>query len=147
MPTELKTENSKLGELQKVYRVKFGCRQIFLFGFILFPWAFFTITMLATQGFILLVFVIPLSAALFLLLRAYLEERHDELRIYENGFTYFQTRKKLQSCLWKEIDHFIRAKNAGFDGVRKKNGEAIYWSTQMPGIDDLTAGECAKFLE
>lgn len=147
MPRKINTEDSNLGKLQKVYRFKFVCGQIFMLSFIIYPLALFTLGIFVTGGFLLLIFVIPLSIAFYALLATYWPDRKDELSIYQNGFTYYTSRKGLQSCLWKEISHFIKGRWNSIDGVRKKNGEAIYFSDEMPGIDDLTAGERAKLLK
>ena len=147
MARRKQAENLNLGELQKVYRVKLGCTQLFLFGFVLVPWIFLTIGMIATGSPIPLIFIIPLSAAFFFLLGSYSQERHDEMRVYENGFTYFKVRKGLQTCFWSEIEYFIKARWNVVDGVRKKNGETIYWSSNMPGVDDLTADGRNKLMQ
>lgn len=76
--------------------------------------------------------------------------RKDELRIYENGFTY-KGGKNLQACLWQEIktcDH--RERNnmeiAELDddafplgSVEKHNGEVIAFDFDLPGTPEIIA--------
>lgn len=68
----------------------------------------------------------------------------DELRIYENGFTY-RTSGKFYTCLWAEIENCTRrelnAREIGRTGedlrplysVKKKNGELIEFESDVEG--------------
>ncbi len=126
-----------LGELENIYRVKHGFWTIALYSFLFFPWILFTAGMFATKSFILLIFVIPLSVLFFGMLSSSFKERHDELNIYQNGFTY-QSRKGLQSCLWNEIaDCQYEKWTKEIIDIKKEAGDWISFSSAIQGLDEL----------
>ena len=85
-----------------------------------------------------------------LVLRQMFASRHDELRIYQNGFTY-KSGRNLQTCLWKEIRNYrhrernhreITALENGvvpLGAVEKKNGEVIEFDSDLPGTTEIIA--------
>ncbi len=126
-----------LGELENIYRVKYGFWTIALYSFLFFPWILFTAGMFATKSFILLIFVIPLSALFFGMLSSSFKERNNELNIYQNGFTY-KSRKGLQSCLWNEIADCRHEKwTKEIIDIKKETGEWINFASSIKGLDEL----------
>lgn len=114
--------------------VVFGC---FLFGILIY---------ISSEDWL----AIPVCALPFLVLFTGLVwylfvSRRDELRIYENGFT-LHSRNKVNSCLWSEINTYVRreplpsdlenpAGNFALDYVEKKNGEKIFFDSNLKGTE------------
>ena len=138
------------GELRGVHRVRRGCAENFLpLGALLFLLVFGVITYVASRD----AWAIPCCILLPLLLFAaaswhLFSTRSDELRIYEKGFTY-QSGRKLQSCLWTEIETCTRREPNNRElgelaadafplaSVTKKNGDVIAFETDVPGTPEI----------
>jgi len=92
---------------------------------------------------ILSIFVcsLPLVLIFLLVARSTFRERRDELKIFENGFTYID-RKLTVNCLWNEVDDYSQTTGA-FGGaekltsIRKSDGTWIPIATNMQGEDQL----------
>lgn len=139
------------GELEKVHRVRRSKFQIIIIPALIF--------LLLLGGIIAYtetrdVWVIPFCVLLPFLLFAGLvwhlfSTRRDELRIYENGFTY-KGGKNLQACLWSEIKFFyhrelnelemteLKAGIFPLGSVEKKSGEVIAFDPGLPGTPEIT---------
>jgi hypothetical protein len=73
----------------------------------------------------------------FVYLWSIISTRKDELKVFENGFTY-HTRKELVSCLWDEIEDYSTVRRStDISGIKKENGPWISLASNMQGIDDL----------
>ena len=140
------------GELQNVYRVKRSKAEIILIpGVLLFLLTFGVITYVASRDAWTIPCCIVVPLLLFsLVVWQFVSTRKDELRIYENGFTY-RAAKKLHACLWTEIKtyHHRELNNREItelaDGVfplgavEKKNGEQIDFDSDVPGTPEIIA--------
>jgi hypothetical protein len=140
------------GELENVYRLERSKAEIILIpGVLFFLLAFGVITYVANRDLWTIPCCIVVPLLLFsLVVWQFISTRKDELRIYENGFTY-RAAKNLQSCLWTEITTYHhRERNnreitepAGdvfpLGAVEKKNGERIDFDHDLPGTPDIIA--------
>ena len=137
------TNEEPLGQLNAIFHVKFNAAYFI-------PHA--ALSLLALLGFAIFwgasgwkVYVSAAVFALFSLPFLYavwltIPTLWDELRVYENGFTY-SSRRGLQTCVWKqivdvggEVDTGNRSK---FTSVTKRNGERIVFAYKMRGRDLL----------
>jgi hypothetical protein len=138
------------GELQNVHRVRRSLSEKLLApGVLLFLLVFGIITHLANRDVWTIPCCIVIPALLFSIVVWHLfTTRKDELRIYANGFTY-QSGRKLQSCLWTEIETCTRrepnqrelielaGKPNPLASVVKKNGESIAFEPDVPGTHEI----------
>jgi len=147
------------GELLNVYRVKRGLSEkIFVPAVLFFLIPFGVITYIASEDKWTIPFCIGIPVLMFLMVVWQLfSTRRDELRIYENGFTY-KTRKDLQVCLWTEIASYEHRERQGreftelADGifplgaVEKKNGELIAFDFNLSGTPEIVVNfeQCRK---
>ncbi len=146
-------QNQSLGELKGVYHVKLKLTKflphlvlffLFLLGIYLLigslylsynaEWKKYTtifFTILKS-----LILIPPFPLALWYSLRGV----RDELKIYENGFTY-KSKKGLESCLWSEImdgNFVIDLDNqTKATSVIKRNHKKIIFSFGMQGLDEI----------
>ena len=138
------------GELMSVYRVKRRKSETtIILSAILFVLIFGVITYVASED----IWTLPICVVIpFLMVCSVVWQlfstRNDELRIYQNGFTY-KSAKKLQSCLWEEIQSYrlrernnqeiLELENGIFplDSVEKKNGEVIDFENDLPGTPEI----------
>ncbi len=141
------------GKLRNVYRVRRNFGEKFLPpAVLLFLVVFGVITYIASRDAWAIPCCIVIPVFLFCMAVWQLfTTRRDELRIYENGFTY-QSGKKLQSCLWTEIETYThrelnnREITALADGefplasIEKKNGEQLAFESDVPGTPEIIAG-------
>lgn len=138
------------GKLEKVHRVRRGCFEKFgipavVFGMVLFG----VMIYVASEDWL----TIPLCVAPFVLMFCgfvwhLFSTRRDELRIYENGFTY-KSGKNLQACFWREIKTYRHRERNAFEiselppgifvlqSVEKKNGEMIVFDTDVMGTHEI----------
>lgn len=156
MPENTRLKNSNFdevfGELQAVHRVRRGC-----FDYLFIPLLVFIFLAGAVAYFYdtrdwvaVPCCIVPTFLMLAAILRHLLTTRKDELRIYENGFTY-RSGGKLQTCLWTEIETCRqRARHSREIGVpvsddsplgsvEKKNGETIVFENDLTGTPEITA--------
>ena len=140
------------GELQNVYRVRRSFAEKFLSPAVLFFLVVFgVITYVATRDYWTIPCCIVLPVIMFCLAAWQIfSTRRDELRIYENGFTY-KSGRSLQSCLWNEIETYTHRERNNreitelADGlfplgsVEKKNGELIDFDADLPGTPEIIA--------
>jgi hypothetical protein len=138
------------GELRSVHRVRRSLSEKLLApSALFFLLVFGVITYIASRDAWTIPCCIVIPLLMFCLVIWHLfTTRKDELRIYENGFTY-QSAKNLQSCLWTEIETYLhRERNTReitelADGafplgsVEKKNGEQIVFDHDVPGTDEI----------
>lgn len=138
------------GELQNVYRVKRGLIQILIIpALIFFLFLGGVIAYLETKDWLVIpVCVLPFFILFCGLVWNLFSTRRDELRIYENGFTY-KGGKRLQSCLWNEIKlchrRELNEEEIGkFDtgvfplgSVEKLSGEVIALDHYLPGTLEI----------
>jgi len=76
-----------------------------------------------------------LGGAAFLVVRMRTAARHDELTVYDNGFTY-RSRKGTQQCLWSQIEDYSTIRGS-LVGLKKVDGPWITFAGSMDGIDEL----------
>ena len=156
MPEDDRFRNSNFtevfGALQNVHRVRRSFAEKFLPpAVLLFLVTFGVITYVATRDLWTIPCCVGLPVLMFCLAVWHLfSTRKDELRIYENGFTY-KGGKNLRSCLWSEIEtyrhrepnnHEIAALEEGefsLGAVEKKNGERIDFDHDVPGTPEIIA--------
>lgn len=140
------------GALEKVYRIERSLSETLLPPAVLFfliP--FGIITYVASEDRLTIPCCIVLPVLLFsLTVWQLFTTRRDELRIYENGFTY-RGGKTLSACLWTEIKTYQhRERNNreistlpdgvfGLGAVEKKNGERIEFDHDIPGTPEIIA--------
>ncbi len=138
------------GELQSIHRVRRSIFEIIVITLIIFLlFLGGVIAYQETQD----IWVIPICMLPFLLMFCGIvwhifSTRKDELRIYENGFTY-KGGKVLHSCLWKEIKsyHHRELNSAEINeleneifplgSIEKKNGEIIGFDHDLPGTQEI----------
>ncbi len=140
------------GKLQNVYRVRRGITEnIVVPAVLFFPVTFGIITYIATRDFRTIPCCIALPVLMFsLAVWQIFSTRKDELRIYENGFTY-KGGKNLEACLWQEIKTYdYRERNNReitelddsvfpLGSVEKNNGEVIAFDFDLPGTPEIIA--------
>ncbi len=138
------------GELQSVHRVRRGIFEIIVIpSLIFFLFLGGIIAYRETQD----IWVIPICVLPFFLMFCgiiwhLVSTRKDELKIYQNGFTY-KGGKNIQSCLWKEIKTYhhrelnsreiAEFENETFplSSIEKKNGEIIEFDHDLPGTPEI----------
>ncbi len=138
------------GELQSIQRVKRNKSDtIIVISALLFLLIFGIITYIASEDIWTLpcCVVIPFLL-LFMVVRQIFSTKNDELKIYQNGFTY-KSSGKYQTCLWSEIESFehisSRHSNAfdieqgihPLESVTKKGGEIIILSDGLSGTTEI----------
>jgi hypothetical protein len=126
-----------LGELENTYQIGIG-ENLFLVIVTLFV-AIFGILIFVANKDITAFFIctIPLALPLFIICWNFFQTKNDELKIYQNGFTY-QSRKGLQICLWKQIKYIEKNRFGQLNGVRKKNDKIISVDISSKGKNKLT---------
>ena len=137
-PADIAAQPKTLGPLKATYHVKRKVWDYVPLGAVLFVAVFGVGTFLASRD-ILALFVcsLPPVIGFALLVWTYISDRKDELKVFENGFSY-QTRKDLVSCLWDEIeDYSVVRRSNDISAVKKENGPWINFANNMQGIDDL----------
>lgn len=140
----MKNASSKLGSEKGVYRVKFGlgyfgmyalCLGFSGIGLLIFL-AANTVVEKIGLGVLFAFLSLPL---IFLLIRT-VPTAFDELRIFENGFTY-KSRKGLQTCLWNQVKDGSFATDfrgaSTVTSVIKRNKEKIVFAFKMRGLSIL----------
>jgi len=156
MPEKNRFKNSNFdevfGKLQLIYRVRRGITEnIVVPGVLFFLIPFGIITYLSTNDYLTIPCCLVLPVLMFSLMVWHIfSTRKDELRIYENGFTY-KGGKKLQTCLWQELKTYqYRERNnaeiAEFENgvlplgsIEKKNGDVIAFDFDLPGTPEIIA--------
>jgi hypothetical protein len=142
--------NQVFGELQSVHRVsrsKFEIIIIPLIVFLLF--LFGVLTYVANEDFWTIPVCVMVPFLLFCGLVWHLfSTGSDELKIYQNGFTY-KSKKKTQTCLWKEIKICFRRERTNQEileleegifpigAVEKRNGEVINFTDDLQGMTEI----------
>lgn len=127
----------RLGELENTYQIGI-IENLFLIFITLFV-AVFGILISVVNSDIVAFFIctIPLALPLFIISWNIFQTKNDELKIYQNGFTY-QSRKGLQICLWKEIKYIEKNRFGKLNGIRKKNDKVIIVDVSSKGKENLT---------
>jgi len=127
-----------LGELKATYHVKGNLFELFPLALLLLVAGFGVIMPIANNNALLIpACSIPMAIPFFVYLWSIVSTRKDELKVFENGFTY-QTRKELVSCLWDEIEDYSTVRRSDdISGIKKENGPWISLASNMQGIDDL----------
>ena len=142
--------NEVYGPLRNVYTVRRSFSDKFLpLGALFFLVVFGVITYVAADDWLTVPCCVVLPVLMFAMASWQLfSTRGDELRIYENGFTY-KSGKNLQASLWTEIkecrirersEREIRELTDGetpLGAVEKKNGETIAFETDVPGTEEI----------
>lgn len=138
------------GELQSIQRVKRNrAETIIVISALLFLLIFGFITYIASEDIWTLPFcvVIPLLL-LILVVRHTFSTKNDELKIYQNGFTY-KNSGKYQTCLWFEIESFehisfphrsaleIEQGIFPLESVTKRGGEIIVFTDGVSGTTEI----------
>jgi hypothetical protein len=138
------------GELKSVHKVKRSISlTITVLSALLFVLIFGVITYIASDDILTLPFCVLLPLAMFCFVFWHLfSTKNDQLKIYQNGFTYKNT-KTLQACLWDEIKSYERTdlrnrqpkeiEQAIFplDSIRKTNGEIIDFTNGLEGTTEI----------
>lgn len=154
IPTEERFSNSNFsdvfGTCVSVHRVNRGWFDILAIPLVLVAMCLFAYTAyLGSRDWV----VLPVCGGPFLLLligviRHLFATKTDELKIYENGFTY-RTSGRFYTCLWSEISYCRRRElNAREIGrgdenvipllyVKKKNGELIEFESDVDGTTEI----------
>lgn len=156
MEKDNRFKNSNFGEvygkLQNVYTTRRSFADKYLApAVLLFLVVSGVITYIASNDWLTIPCCVALPVLMLLMASWQLfTTRRDELRIYENGFTY-QSGKNLQASLWSEIkDCRIRERSereikeltegaVPLGAIEKKNGETIDFETDVPGTDEIYA--------
>jgi len=127
-----------LGELKATYHVKKSVFDLFPLGLLLLVAGFGVIMPIANNNVWLFpACSVPMAIPFALYLWSMVSTRNDELKIFENGFTY-QTRKGLASCLWDEIEDYSTVRRGpDISGIKKENGPWISLASNIQGMDDL----------
>ena len=138
------------GEPESVHRVRRSKFEIIVIPFIIFLiFLFGILTYIASED----VWAIPVCVIVPLLMFCGLvwhlfSTRKDELRIYQNGFTY-KGKNRMQACLWKEIKTCRRRERTNQEilkleqgifpigAVEKKNGEIIDFTDDLQGMNEI----------
>lgn len=138
------------GELQSIQRVKRSkAETILILSVLLFLLIFGFITYIASEDIWTLPFCVVIPFLLLLLVvRHTFSTRNDELKIYQNGFTY-KSSGKYQACLWSEIESLehinTRHRNAleieqgilPLESVTKRGGEIIVFTNDLSGTTEI----------
>lgn len=138
------------GKLQSFHRVKRNKFETFVIPAIIFLlFLFGVVTYIASEDILAIPVCVILPLILFGgLVWQLISTRTDELRIYQNGFTY-KSRKKTQTCLWKEVntyhyrertDREITDLEEGvfpISAVEKKNGEVIDFTEDLQEMAEI----------
>ena len=131
-------EPKNLGELKAAYNVKNTISEIVPLGMLLLLAGFGAIIPLANNNLWLIPgCFLPLAIPLCLYLWEIIRTRKDELKIYENGFTYL-SRKGMADCFWHEIEDYstVRRKS-DIASIKKASGPWIKIAKNMQGTVDL----------
>jgi hypothetical protein len=124
-----------LGRRRATYRVRRGWGGVFVaavFGVLAAAMLLYAVTepdvgSFACSG--------VLGGAAFLAVRMTTAGRHDELTVYDNGFTY-RSRKGTQRCLWSQIEDYNTTRGS-LVGLKKVDGPWITFARSMDGTDEL----------
>lgn len=141
--------NQVFGELQSLHPIERSKAEVIFIPLIIFlVFLFGVITYISSKD----VWTIPICVLPFFLMFCgvvweLFSTRGDELRIYQNGFTYKS--RKTQACLWTEIKtcrscerNYREISEMGFENiplssVEKENGEVIRFSHSVPGTEKI----------
>ncbi|MGH9820844.1 MAG: hypothetical protein ACRD43_11800, partial [Pyrinomonadaceae bacterium] len=136
-PEDIAAQPQTLGVLKATYGVKRKVWDYIPLGAVLFIAVFGVGTFLVSKD-VLALFVcsLPTVIAFVLVAWQFFFTRRDELKVFENGFSY-QTRKGLVTCLWDEIADYSVVRWGGISAIKKENGPWISFAGNMQGIDDL----------
>ncbi|MEP6922909.1 MAG: DUF6585 family protein [Pyrinomonadaceae bacterium] len=146
----LSSYNQFLGTLQTVYRVERSkFKTIFIHSIICLVFLFGVLTFFGSKDLCMIPVCVILPFSVFcLMVWDTFSTRNDELRIYQNGFTY-KGGKKLQTCLWQEIETYRQRRRAlretweieqgifPLDSVKKTNGELIVFTDGLRGTAEI----------
>ena len=138
------------GKLQSVHLVARSKFEIIIIPSIIFLlFLFGVLTYIASEDVLAIPVCVIVPFLLFCGLVWHLfSTRKDELRIYQNGFTY-KSKKKTQACLWKEIKTCHRRERTHQEilelergvfpigVVEKKNGEVIDFTDDLQGMAEI----------
>lgn len=142
--------NQVFGELESIHGVRRSKFEIIVIPSIIFLFFLFGIlTYIASED----IWTIPVCALppflMFCGLVWYLfSTRKDELRIYQNGFTY-KSKHRMQACLWKEVKTCRRRERTNQEilkleqgvspigAVEKKNGEIVDFTDDLQGMAEI----------
>lgn len=127
-----------LGELKASYHVKNTVFDLFPLGLLLLVAGFGVLMPIANKNaWLVPVCSVPMTFPFCIYLWTMIRTRKDELKIFENGFTY-RSRKDLVSCLWDEIEDYSTVRRGPeISGIKKQNGPWIGIAGNMQGTDDL----------
>lgn len=131
-------EPKTLGELKATYHVKNTIGEIVPLGMLLLVAGFGAVLPIANNNVWLIPGCsLPLAIPFCLYLWQIVRARKDELKIYENGFTYL-SRKGQADCLWHEIEDYstVRRKS-DIASIKKVNGPWITIARNIQGTEDL----------
>lgn len=138
------------GRLEKTHPLRRGCLDdAFVLGSLLFLFGFGLITYIASSDVIAIPICVVVPLFIFLgALWTVVASRGDELRIYENGFTY-RCGRKLRICLWRDIRSFRRREPNHLElgilpddavpllSVEKSDGETIAFDPEQTGTHEI----------
>ena len=142
--------NEVFGEPQSVHRVRRSKSEIIFIPSIIFLlFLFGVVTYVASEDVWAIPFCVIVPFLLFCGLVWHLfSTRKDELRIYQNGFTY-KNKKRTQACLWEEIKTSHRRERTNQEiseleegvfpigAVEKKDGEVIDFTDDLQGMKEI----------
>jgi hypothetical protein len=154
MPEENRFEFSNFrevfGNLQSAHRVRRSKFEIVVIPSIIFLlFLFGVITYIASEDILAIPVCVIVPFLLFCGLVWHLfSTGKDELKIYQNGFTY-KSKKRTQACLWKDIKIYHRRERTDQEiseleegifpigAVEKKNGEIIDFTDGMQQMAEI----------
>ena len=142
--------NRIFGELLSIHRVRRSKFEIIIIPSIIFLlFLFGVLTYVASEDVWAIPFCVIVPFLFFCSLVWHLfSSRKDELRIYQNGFSY-KSGKKTQACLWKEIKTCRRRERTNREiseleegifpigAVEKKSGEIIDFTDDLQGMAEI----------
>jgi hypothetical protein len=135
--TEPEPEQDRgLGAHRATHRVRPGCGGVLVVAIVGGPTAFMLLYFVSQPGLASFACFAPLGLLTFVLVRTMVAHRHDQLDIYEHGFTY-RSRKGTQQCLWDEIEHYQTSRSGSLVALKKIDGPWIHFADSMEGIEDL----------
>jgi len=135
---DLAKQPKTLGEIKATYHVKNTLFDLFPLALLLLVAGFGVLMPVANNNALLIpVCSVPMAIPFVVYLWTLIRTKRDELKIFENGFTY-QSRKELVSCLWDEIEDYSTVRRStDISGIKKEYGPWISLASNMQGTDEL----------
>jgi len=143
MPEDISAEPASLGNLQKTFHVKIRLRNLGPIFLLMFPAFMGVAAIFAVPDIVGKIFCsVPAIFPLFIYLWFLFSSRRDEMRIYDNGFSYWN-KGQTTECLWSQIEDYDTTKTAfsklpdSLISIKKENGPWIPIAMDMQGKEYL----------